>query len=101
VVYEADPRFQMSCLHRFVYVKGVAHIEEALHAADAIRNHVSTVGVLSLEAERKTLALKLAHWGAPRICPIGRMQNPPLAWRHDGRPPLAELITWTDLENEL
>ena len=24
------------------------------------------------------------------------MQNPPLAWRHDGRPALGDLMTWTD-----
>jgi hypothetical protein len=33
-----------------------------------------------------------------RVCPLGRMQEPPLTWRHDGRPALADLITWTDLE---
>ena len=44
------------------------------------------------------LAVPLARWGVPRICPLGQMQRPPLAWRHDGRPPLGELIRWTDLE---
>jgi len=29
------------------------------------------------------------------------MQNPPLAWRHDGRPPLADLVSWTDWETGL
>jgi len=26
------------------------------------------------------------------------MQNPPLTWRHDGRPALADLVTWADFE---
>jgi hypothetical protein len=26
------------------------------------------------------------------------MQNPPLTWRHDGRPSLGDLVRWTDLE---
>jgi hypothetical protein len=26
------------------------------------------------------------------------MQNPPLTWRHDGRPALGDLVTWTDME---
>ena len=34
VVYEADPRFQLSCLNRFIYVKGVASLTDALHGAD-------------------------------------------------------------------
>lgn len=98
VVYEADPRFQMSCLNRFVYVKPVANLGEALHAADAVRGQVSTVGVAVPEHTLSDVAAKLAHWGATRVCPVGRMQEPSLAWRHDGRPALADLVTWTDLE---
>jgi hypothetical protein len=26
------------------------------------------------------------------------MQNPPMGWRHDGRPTLGDLVTWTDWE---
>jgi hypothetical protein len=40
----------------------------------------------------------LAHWGVTRVCPIGQMQNPPLGWRHDGRPTLGDLVTWMDWE---
>jgi len=44
------------------------------------------------------LALKFAHLGAKRICPLGEMQRPPLGWRHDGRPALGDLVTWCDWE---
>ena len=43
-------------------------------------------------------ATEWARWGATRICAIGQMQNPPLTWRHDGRPSLGDLVTWTDWE---
>ncbi|MEY4387947.1 MAG: hypothetical protein RLY20_3230, partial [Verrucomicrobiota bacterium] len=98
VVFEADTRFQLSCLNRFVYVKPVANLQEALHGADAIRERVSTVGVAVPEHMMGEVATKLARWGATRVCPLGRMQEPPLGWRHDGRPALADLVTWTDLE---
>jgi hypothetical protein len=99
VIHEADPRFQMSCLHRFVYVKAVENFEEALQGADSVRHQVSTVG-LGVGAERQAdLALRLARWGATRICPLGQMQNPPITWRHDGRPALADLVTWADWES--
>jgi hypothetical protein len=29
-----------------------------------------------------------------RICRVGESQNPPLLWLHDGRPRLADLVTW-------
>jgi hypothetical protein len=99
VVYEADARFQMSCLNRFVYVKAVADLTAMLHGADDIRGKVSTVGIAVPEEKDQEIATQLARWGATRVCPLGQMQNPPLTWRHDGRPPLGDLVTWTDFES--
>lgn len=96
VVYEGDPRFQASCLNRFVYVKPAKDLAEVLRGADAVRGQVSTVGLAATEAGE--LANLLARWGATRVCPLGQMQNPPLTWRHDGRPSLGDLVTWTDFE---
>jgi len=98
VVYEEDARFQMSCLHRFIYVKAVADLDDALRAADAVRGKVSTVGIASPDDQAQEIATRLARWGATRVCPLGQMQNPPLTWRHDGRPALGDLVTWTDWE---
>lgn len=98
VVYEAAPLFQCSCLHRFIYVKSVKDLGEALRAADAVRGKVSTVGLAAREDKVRSLAEELARWGVTRVCPLGRMQAPPLAWRHDGRPALGDLVTWADCE---
>lgn len=97
VVFEADPRFQASCLHRFVYVKPAKDLMEVLHNADAVRGKVSTVGLAAADSAVE-LARQLARWGATRVCPLGQMQNPPLTWRHDGRPSLGDLVTWMDWE---
>ena len=101
VIFEADTRFQLSCLNRFIYVKPVPHVKALLESVDAVRGKVSTVGIAAPEEMVPDLAAKLAHWGATRICPLGQMQNPPLTWLHDGRPPLGDLVTWTDLEIQL
>jgi len=98
VVYEADARFQLSCLNRFVYVKGVRDLTEALQNAETVRGQVSTVGLGLPEHKLEELATQLARWGVTRVCPLGRMQNPPLTWHHDGRPALGDLVTWTDME---
>lgn len=98
VVYEADARFQLSCLNRFIYVKGVSDLKTALENADAVRGKVSTVGVGASDEKTRELAGQLAAWGATRICALGQMQNPPLTWRHDGRPALGDLVTWVDWE---
>ena len=99
MVYEADPRFSLSCLNRFIYVKGVANVTDALHHADSVRGQVSTVGLAAHEDTARTFAMQLARWGVTRVCPLGQMQNPPLTWRHDGRPPLGDLVQWTNWEH--
>ncbi len=98
VVYEADARFQLSCLNRFIYVKGATDLKTALESADAVRGKVSTVGIAANEEKARELAKELAAWGVTRVCPLGQMQNPPLTWRHDGRPALGDLVTWVDWE---
>ncbi len=98
VIYEADPRFQVSCLNRFIYVKSTPNLKEALEGADRFQGQVSTVGIAAVETEIEELATQLAQWGVTRICPLGKMQHPPLTWRHDGRPALGDLVTWTDWE---
>ncbi|HLZ52999.1 MAG TPA: acyl-CoA reductase [Verrucomicrobiae bacterium] len=98
VVFEADARFQISCLNRFIYVKPVKDLVEMLQHAEVVRGKVSTVGIAASEHQIEELATQLARWGVTRVCPLGRMQNPPLTWRHDGRPALGDLVTWADLE---
>jgi hypothetical protein len=100
VIHEPGNLFQVSCLNRFIYVKGAANLEEALAGADAARGKVSTVGIAAADSEIAAIAKALARWGATRVCPLGQMQNPSLLWRHDGRASLTELVTWTDLEKE-
>jgi hypothetical protein len=98
VILENDPRFQISCQNRFIYVKVVPDLTQALQGADPVRENISTVGLACAPAQTPELARRLARWGAKRICLLGRMQHPPLGWRHDGRPPLGDLVTWIDWE---
>jgi hypothetical protein len=99
VVFEHDTRFRFSPLNRFVYVKPVSDVSAVFPGVDEIHGQVSTVGIAAPPDKLKDLALRFARWGATRICPLGRMQNPPLTWRHDGRPALGDLVTWTDFES--
>jgi hypothetical protein len=100
VILENDPRFQISCLNRFIYVKTVTDLAQALQGAELVREKVSTVGLAAGAAQTPEIAQKLARWGVKRICPLGEMQRPPLGWRHDGRPALGELVSWCDWERD-
>jgi Acyl-CoA reductase (LuxC) len=98
VVFEHEVRFQPSCLNRFVFVKPVPDVAAVLRGADELQGKVSTVGLAATPEAAVSLARQFAQWGATRICPLGQMQNPPLTWRHDGRPALGDLVIWTDFE---
>ena len=98
VVFEHDVHFRFSPLNRFVFVKPVPDVAAVLPGVDEIIGKVSTVGIAAPPEKAGALALQLARWGVTRVCPLGQMQNPPLMWRHDGRPALGDLITWTDFE---
>lgn len=99
IVLDGDPLFRTSCLNRFVYLKPVKNLATALHYAEEVRGRVGAVSLAQSGDRHAELARELANWGVPRICPMGRMQEPPLAWRQDGRPTLADLVNWTDLES--
>jgi hypothetical protein len=98
VVLDSDPEFQTSCLNRFLVVKPVKSFADVLRFAEPIRPSVSTVALAAPDDRALDCARQLARWGVSRVCPLGRMQEPPVAWRHDGRPALGDLITWTDFE---
>ena len=98
VVHENSDLLQTSCLNRFLFVKPVANLDAFLTTIEPLRGKISTVGLAAPMARAQQIALQLSNAGVTRICRTGSMQNPPLTWRHDGRPSLAELITWTDLE---
>ena len=60
--------------------------------------HLSCLGHTGFGGERGRLAALAAAAGASRLCPLGRMQQPPLDWNHDGQPPLRGLVRWLDVE---
>lgn len=96
VLYDgADPGFTPSPLHRTVIVKPLpADLRAALAP---VRPYLSAVGLWPATQEH-------ADWlvsqdvGASRLCPLDRMQSPPLTWHQDGVPPLASLVRWVDFE---
>ena len=98
VVYDDDPRFQVSCLNRFVYVKSIPDLDTALSGAEVVRGKVSTVAVAAAEEKVPQIVQKLSAWGVTRVCRPGEMQKPHAAWRHDGRPSIGDLVRWTDWE---
>jgi hypothetical protein len=99
VVREADARHRRAPLERFVRVHPVADEAALLDTLGPLAPHLAAVGCAGFDPGRLgALAPALAGLGASRICPLGSMQAPPLAWCHDGRGVLAPLARFCDRE---
>jgi hypothetical protein len=97
VIYDDSPSFVASCLNRIVFVKPTDGYKRVLDAIQKFASEISSVGVAPMNERALAFATELARMGVHRVCPIGQMQRPPLSWHHDGRPNLADLVSWTDL----
>ena len=93
VILDAAPGFPRSPLHRTLFVKPLPADLDAELAT--VRAHLACAGIFPATAEN---AARLADCGVSRICPLGRMQQPPWTWHQDGEPTLANLVRWVDRE---
>lgn len=98
VIYDPDPTFSASCLNRVVRVKPVADLSEVPALAEPVGAFLQTVGVAASADRLRRLAEGIGRLGASRVAPLGSMAWPPGTWHHDGRPPVADLVRWCDLE---
>ncbi|HTN42359.1 MAG TPA: acyl-CoA reductase [Nitrospiria bacterium] len=98
VIYEADPSFVLSPLYRTVRVKPIDDLIHVPPFLESWRPYLQGVGVAVHESRRPALAECLGRTGASRICPVGRMQQPPAGWPQDGRRFIADRVRWVDLE---
>lgn len=88
-----DAGFRASCLNRVVFVQPLP--VDPAPALAQVRPWLGTIGVWPATEEN---CRAMSHLGATRVCAIGRMQSPPLAWHHDGWQTLAPLVRWVDIE---
>jgi hypothetical protein len=95
---EPDAEFLPSCLNRCIRLKVIRSMTDLVAGLAPHRHHLEAAG-LAVGAERvASITDMLAATGVHRICPLGTMQTPTLAWRQGGRPRLAEWVEWSGVE---
>ncbi len=98
VLYDPDPTFSASPLARTIWIKPIHDIAALPTLLEPIRSMLQGIGI-AIPKDRQTEVIpQLAKMGACRICPIGKMQKPPLTWHHDGRFRILDLLRFVDLE---
>ncbi len=98
VAYEESPRFEPSCLNRFLRVKPLDELDDAAGHVRPFGRYLQTVGLAVDTGRAAALAEAFGRLGASRIAPFDAVPWPPPSWHHDGRGPLRELLRWTDME---
>jgi len=98
VIYEADPALVLSPLYRTVRVKPIKDLLDSVPLLEFWRLYLQAAGIAVPDFRRLPLAEALGRVGVNRICPIGRMQQPPAGWSQDGRRFIADRVRWVDLE---
>jgi hypothetical protein len=93
VIYEEDPWFTASPLNRVIFVKPLP--EDLADAMGPAAGHVGAIGLFPCTEE---LAGRFAALRPSRICPVGRMQDPPWTWHNGGVASLGSLVKWVDFE---
>jgi hypothetical protein len=94
VVLRQDGFLEPGPGHRFIQVVPGSDWENIL------RPWTGKLSALSVSDESLVSSLLpgIRALGFTRVCPLGALQKPKLSWRHDGRPRLADLVTWLTLE---
>jgi hypothetical protein len=67
---------------------------------DELAPHLSSLGHAGWGGPSAELTRAVGVGGGSRVCPLGRMQFPPLDWSHDGMNPIRSLLRIIDVERD-
>jgi Acyl-CoA reductase (LuxC) len=98
VIYEADPAFTLSPLYRTVRVKPIKDLSQVIPLLEFWRPYLQAAGIAVSESRSLPLGEALGRAGVSRICPVGKMQQPPTGWSQDGMRFIADRVRWVDME---
>ncbi len=95
---EAGPGFPLSCGAQTIFVRRFSRFERIKSHLSPLAGFLQAAAVEAPPNRRKKIAEALSVLGVNRVTRAGKLQHPPVAWHHDGRPNFASWLRWTDLE---
>jgi acyl-CoA reductase-like NAD-dependent aldehyde dehydrogenase len=92
--YEEKTPLRVSPGQRNLQVITTDNLDEACERLAPLGVHLKCLGLAGIDAAE--LAGKLPPRVAPRLCPVGQMQTPPVDALHDGVPAWEGLVRWVE-----
>ncbi|MCS7193009.1 MAG: hypothetical protein NZ937_08520 [Armatimonadetes bacterium] len=86
------------CQARAVHIVIAQTLDEVFEQLLPLGKFLQGVAVAANERTVESVAEILGQAGASRICPVGKLQVPPIEWSQDGKHLISELVHWCDLE---
>jgi hypothetical protein len=99
VVVDAEPAFRPSPIGRCVRLSAVTSLAVAFEELSRVGPVLEAAGVGVGGARWEWIVRGLADVGVHRVCRIGDMQRPPLAWPQGGRPRVGDWVSWCGVED--
>lgn len=87
--------FSLGPVNRYADVYLYSDIADVRQVLQSLRGHISTVGVVDL---RRPIAELISDLRVSRVCEVGKMQRPPLAWCLDGYRPLQKMLRFQSVQ---
>lgn len=94
LVLQPDGPFSAAARDRTCLIHLLPEPQALVTHLRAYSGRLSAVGIAGDSSRYKSM---LDDLRAPRICPIGALQDPPLEWTQDGRIDLRDLVTFQSL----
>ncbi len=89
---------KVSCSARVIHIVAVQTLDEVFEQLLPLGKFLQGVAVVADEKTSEQIAEVMGQGGASRVCPIGKLQIPPIDWSQDGKHLISELVRWCDLE---
>lgn len=101
VIAETDSQWRPTPLHRFIRLYPVRDAVALSLTLQPLSPHLSSVAMAGFEPgshDERGLIARFRELGFSRVCGPGRLQAPPLSWRHDGRALLEPLTRSLEID---
>lgn len=101
VAVESPAEFRPTPLCRSLRVCALPSLAELPRVLAPARTFLEAAGLAASGRRETDITAMLGACGVHWVCPLGRMQRPPLSWPQGGRPRIADWITWSGQDERL